>query len=156
MSTLRSIIPSTGFGSSKHQRALTSARNTSNISRSGRFLNHPTVFFLLSRAWPQLPLSCRMRDSFIENNTWVDPLVNGLQTRGGRRKRVNGWKKRSLSVSRSFQHHIADGQLRKRSMWIYIGKEMKSRSEITFRATKGCKEASQLAFCWPVNIKRGI
>lgn len=156
MSMQRRIIPSTGFWSSKHQTTPTSAKNTSNISTSGNFLNHPTAFFLLKRDWSQPPLSCRMKDSFIENNTWVEPLVNRLQTRGGRRKRVNGWKKKSLSVFLSFQHYITDIQLRKQSMWIYIGKEIKSGSEITFRAMKGCEEVSQLAFCWLVNIKRGI
>lgn len=66
-------------------------------------------------------------------------------------------EKRSVCLFPSFiQLHITDGQLGMPSMQIYIGKEIKSRWEIMFRASKGCDEVSQLALGRLVNIKRGI
>lgn len=66
-------------------------------------------------------------------------------------------KKLHLCLFPSFiQLHITDGQLGMRSMRIYIGKEIKSSWEITFRALKGCDEVSQLAFRRLENIKGGI
>lgn len=156
----------TGFCSLKHQRTrqrhqISRQPAASSITRAG----FPTVIFLLSSDWSHPPLSRRMKDIFTENNTRVGPLVYRLQTRGGGggRKRVNGQKegkKRKrlhLCLFPSFiQLHITDGQLGMRSMRLYIGKEIKSRWEITFRAPKGCDEVSQLAFRRLENIKGGI
>lgn len=155
----------TGFCSSKHQRArqrhqISRQEAASSITRA----SFPTVIFLLSSDWRHPPLSCRMKDIFIENNTRVGPLVYRLQTRGEERKRVNGQKKKgkkekkppSVSLPSFIQLHITDGQLGMRSMRIYIDKEIKSSWEITFRALKGCDEVSQLAFRRLENIKGGI
>lgn len=50
----------------------------------------PTFLPPLTSDWSQPPLSSRMKDSFIQNNTWEGPLVYRHQTSGGRRMWFNG------------------------------------------------------------------
>lgn len=128
--------------------------NTQKISSTGSFLNHlfnvrvcvclwnrlPTLLLHLTSDQPWPPLSCWMKDSFIQNNTWREAIslrVHRLQTRGGRRIWFNGrlsyWdgrkkRKRGLSVSPSGSFNITDGQLRKQMHWFkFISKEKKAK-----------------------------
>lgn len=113
----------------------------------------PRCSLPLTSDWSEPPLSCWMKDSFIQNNTWVGPLVYGLQTRGGRRIWFNGRlsyqaveEKRSvcLSVSVSFPASVNI-----RSLAVSLGskridlnlyrKRIKASWEVTFGALKGLR-----------------
>lgn len=89
--------------------------------------------FLLTSDWPQLPLSCWMKDSFIENNTWAGPLVCRFQTRRGRRIWFNGRQKKEKGLSVCLfpcfiQYHITGSRLRKQMhRFIFISEESKAK-----------------------------